>query len=185
MDRIAVANGRALLVKYPYRKEETFWLLTPEEAAKRATFITEALSWVGTPFVDCSDIKGPKGAVDCAMMLTRSVVDTGLVPAFEPRPYSPQWLLHKDEEKALDWMKQLGAHEVLSPKPGDVAVWKFGRTFAHMGVLANTQEVVHAYKAAGMCLVSRMDESLLKYNGHGRDAAVPRLVKYFDLFGED
>ncbi len=174
MDRTAIAHGNVLQVTFPPKRNEVFLC---HEAQKRAAFVTEALSWVGTPFVDCADVKGPKGSVDCAMMLTRSVVDTGLVPTFDPRPYSPQWLLHKNQEKALEWMQQLGARETAHPKPGDVAVWKFGRTFAHMGVLANSEEVVHAYKAAGMCLVSRLDESLLRFNG--RD---PRPVKYFSLW---
>ena len=30
----------------------------------------EALSWAGTPFVDCADVKGPAGGVDCAQLAT-------------------------------------------------------------------------------------------------------------------
>jgi hypothetical protein len=78
-------SGPILQVEAP-GGPETFTFDTEAEAAGRQAFVEEALSWTGTPFVDCSDIKGPGGAVDCAMLLTRCAIDTGLVPAFDPRP---------------------------------------------------------------------------------------------------
>jgi cell wall-associated NlpC family hydrolase len=155
---------------------------SPEEAAARAAFIAEALSWVGTPFQDCADVKGPNGAVDCAMLLVRAAVDTGRLPPFDPRPYSPRWHLHRSEEKFVDWIAgRLGAREVATPRVGDVALWRFGRTFSHGAVLINSAEVVHAYYAAGMTLVSRLDEPLLRFISDGR-VNVPRPVRYFDLW---
>jgi cell wall-associated NlpC family hydrolase len=161
--------------------EETHVFATPDEARGRAAFIAEALSWVGTPFRDCADVKGPDGAVDCAMLLVRSAVDTGRIPPFDPRPYSPRWMLHRDEEKFVDWLLRLGARETATPRVGDIVLWRFGRTFAHGAVLVNAEEVVHAYAAAGMALVSRLDEPLLRYfplaGGH-----IARPVRYFDLW---
>jgi hypothetical protein len=175
------AEGCDLLAPRP-GGEERHSFATSEEAEGRAAFITEALSWVGTPFRDCADIKGPKGAVDCAMLLVRSAVDTGRIPPFDPRPYSPQWMLHRTEEKFVNWILALGAREVDAPKVGDIVVWQFGKTFAHGAVLVNSEEVVHAYSAAGMALVSRLDEPLLAFLPFSGCQA-RRPVRYFDIWG--
>jgi cell wall-associated NlpC family hydrolase len=147
----------------------------------REAFVAEALSWVGTPFLDCADIKGPNGGVDCAMLLTRCAVDTGIIPPFDPRPYSPRHMLHRSEELFLQHLARLGAHEVETPDVGDIAVWQFGRTFAHGGIILG-EEVVHAYAALGCVLVSRRDEPLLTHFPlHG--GLIPRPVRYFSLWG--
>jgi cell wall-associated NlpC family hydrolase len=149
------------------------------EAAARTRFVAEALTWIGTPFRDCADVKG--GAVDCAMLMVRSAVDTGLIPPFDPRPYSPRWMLHRSEEKFLAIVRdRLGAKETDTPRFGDVHLYQFGRCYSHGGIRINAHEIVHAYGAAGCCLVSRIDEPLLNFIGHG-DANVPRPVKYFDI----
>lgn len=161
---------------------ESYAFAGEDEARARAAFITEALSWIGTPFRDCGDVKGPHGAVDCAMLLTRCAVDTGLIAPFDPRPYPPRWHVHRDEERFIDWIEtRLHAREVEYPRPGDVAVWMFGRTFSHGGILINSDEVVHAWAKAAMVTVSRRDETILTsipvFGG-----SVPRPVRYFDLW---
>ena len=152
------------------------------EAIARAAFVAEALSWVGTPFRDCADIKGREGAVDCAMLLVRCSVDTGLLAPFDPRPYAPRWHVHRGEEKFLDWVKtRLGGVEVERPIFGDVVVWQFGRCFSHGAILVNSTEVVHAWAAYRMVTVSPLDEPLLRFMG-SRVADIPRPVKFFDVW---
>ena len=175
---MASAHGCDLLVTGP-GGEERHAFATPGEAQGRAAFINEALSWIGTPFRDCADVKGPNGAVDCAMLLVRSAVDTGRVPPFDPRPYSPRHMIHRSEQVFVGWLERLGAREVERPQVGDVVVWQFGRSFSHGAVLVNTEEVAHAYAAAGMALVSRLDEPLLR---HLPIRNLPRPVRYFDLW---
>jgi len=162
--------------------EERHVFATTAEAEGRAAFINEALSWRGTPFRNCGDVKGPNGAVDCAMLLVRSAVDTGRIPAFDPRPYSPTWMLHRREEKFVDWMVKLGAHEVERPRVGDILLWQFGRTYAHGAILINSRQVIHAYTAAGAVIISDLDEPLLRFLPVSF-AQVPRPVRYFDLWG--
>lgn len=174
-------DGATLLAPAPGGTEKHAFS-TENEAGARAAFVNEALSWVGTPFRDCGDTKGPNGCVDCAMLLTRSAVDTGLLAPFDPRPYSPRWHLHRSEEKFIDWIVgRFGAVEVQEPRVGDVIVWHFGRCFSHGGILINSQEVVHAYYAAGMTLVSRRDEPLLA-SIPVFGSSTPRPVRYFDLW---
>ena len=170
-------SGKTLLVDGP-AGPESHAFSTQAEARGRLAFVEEALSWIGTPFVDHSDIKGPKGAVDCAMLLRRCAIDTGLVPPFDPRPYAPRWHVHRDEEKFIDFLTgQLGAREIEAPRFGDIAVWRFGRTFSHAGVIINAAEVVHAYWANRMVVKTRRDEPRLS-----QDGGAPRAVRYFDLW---
>ena len=174
-------DGKHLLVSGPGGVER-HGFASPEEAAARAAFIAEALSWVGTPFRDCADVKGPGGAVDCAMLLVRCAIDTGRFPPFDPRPYAPRWHLHRSEELFLGWIAdRLGAVEVEAPRVGDVVLWQFGRCFSHGAVLVSAAEGCHAYYAAGTVLVSQLHEPLLDFISDGR-ANIPRPVRYFDLW---
>lgn len=175
------ADGKTLLVSGP-GGEERHVFGSAKEAKGRAAFINEALTWIGTPFVNCGDVKGPNGCVDCAMLLVRSAVDTGLIPPFDPRPYSPAWMQHRSEEKFLDILTQLGAKEVETPQVGDVPVWQVARTFAHGAILINSEEVVHAYASQRRVVTSRLDEPLLTHHPL-RGAVLKRAVRYFDLWG--
>lgn len=103
-----------------------------------------ALTWVGTPFHDCCDVKGH--GVDCAMLCVRVFVDLGLVEPFDPRPYHPQWFVHNERSLFIEWLERCGGHRVAAPSPGDVALVKFGKHPAHGAILVDENEMVHAYK---------------------------------------
>lgn len=174
-------TGAVLQVEAP-AGTETHTFATEAEAAGRQAFVEEALTWVGTPFVNCADVKGPGGAVDCAMLLTRCAVDTGLVAPFDPRPYPPQWHIHRDEERFIAFLtERLGAREIETPRFGDIAVWYFARTYSHGGVILNADEVVHAWFANRMVVRCRRDESLLSQM-QVMATIRPRPVRYFDLW---
>ena len=174
-------EGKTLLAPAPGGTERHAFG-SVREARARAAFVNEALTWVGTPFRDCADKKGPQGAVDCAMLLTRSAVDAGLLAPFDPRPYSPRWHLHRSEEKFINWIVgHFGAREVESPRIGDVAVWYFGRCFSHGGILINSEEVVHAYYAESITLVSRRDTPMLA-SIPVFGSSTPRPVRYSDFW---
>jgi len=161
---------------------ETHTFATESEAEGRAAIVREGLSWIGTPFRDCADVKGPNGAVDCAMLLVRCYVDTGRLPPFDPRPYPPRWHLHKDRQRFLEWVEdKLGGRRVERPRLGDVVIWQFGRCFSHGAILINAEEVVHAYAHARTCITSRLDEHPLKYVGHGAHE-LPRPVRFYDVW---
>lgn len=157
---------------------QTYEFASADEAIARRALVEEALSWIGTPFCDCASVKGPKGAVDCAMLMTRCVIEVGLVAPFDPRPYPPRWHLHRDEERFINFLlERLGAREIEDPKIGDIAVWQFGRTYSHGGIIINADEVVHAYWANRMVVQTRRDEPYLSLSG-----TTPRAVRYFDLW---
>ncbi len=121
--------------------------------AIREQIVQESRSWIGTPYHHLGDVKG--SGVDCAMLLVRVYHAVGLIPAIEPRPYSPQWHQHRSEERYLGWITQ-HAIPTEDPKPGDACLFRFGRSdrpFSHGAVLvsgdARSGVVVHALRRAG------------------------------------
>ncbi len=102
------------------------------ETIERARVVAEARKWVGTPYHACADVRG--AGVDCGMLLVRVFVDTGLLAPFDPRPYPEDWHLHRSEERYLYFASdRLG--EVAEPGPGDIIVFKYGRTFSHGAIV--------------------------------------------------
>ena len=123
-------------------------------AEQRAAVVAEAKTWLGTPYHHCADIKG--AGVDCLMLLVRVYHAVGLMPATDPRPYAPQWHLHRNDELYLAGLEQHGRELALEEEPqaGDIAVWRFGRTFSHAGIVLNEREVLHALKDAREVTIS-------------------------------
>lgn len=121
--------------------------MTDIEMEQRARVVAEARSWIGTPYHNCGDIKGV--GVDCGMLIVRVFVDTGLCAAFDPRPYSVDWHLHRCEEKYLGFVLERSA-EVGAPRAGDIAVFRWGRCFSHGGIVTRPRPlaIVHAYHPA-------------------------------------
>jgi cell wall-associated NlpC family hydrolase len=122
-----------------------------DESAARQKIVAEARTWVGTPYHACADIKG--AGVDCGMLLVRVFVDCGLAQPFDPRPYPVDWHLHRSEERYLGFVLDR-AHEVARPRPGDVALFKYGRCYSHGGVVtvAHPLTIVHAFWPYGLVL---------------------------------
>lgn len=120
-----------------------------DEAETRAKIVEEAKSWIGTPYVSNGMIKGRRGGTDCAMFPLAVYSAVGLVPStFDPRPYPPQWHVHRNEEKYMDYVRQF-AKEVLGPPerqplPGDFVMFKIGHVFAHGAIVVDWPLIVHA-----------------------------------------
>ena len=152
--------------------------LTPaREAELRAAVIAQARSWIGTPYHQQADVPG--AGIDCAMLLVRAWVDAGIFQPFDPRPYPPNWHLHRSEERYLAWMQAL-AREVDAPQPGDVVIWRFGRCFSHGGIIVNAQmHVAHALADQRKCTLTELDDAFLRFD---RATGTPRPRKFFDVF---
>jgi NlpC/P60 family putative phage cell wall peptidase len=122
-----------------------------EEGSQRAAVVAEARTWLGTPYHHAADVKG--AGVDCAMLLVRVYCDLGLVERFDPRPYTRDWFLHRNEERYLSFLLAR-SHEVRVPGEGDVVLFRMGRCFAHGGIVvkADPLTVIHAF-AGARCVV--------------------------------
>jgi cell wall-associated NlpC family hydrolase len=110
----------------------------------RVNIITEAKSWLGTPFHHFGKLKGV--GVDCAMFLRGVYSNCKIIPAFEIGNYPEQWYLHRDEERFLGFMHKYGKEIKSPPLPGDVAIFRFGRCFSHGTIVINWPWIIHAYK---------------------------------------
>jgi cell wall-associated NlpC family hydrolase len=127
------------------------------EAAQRKRVVQAALSWVGTPYRQLGYVKGAKGCVDCSMLLVGAFVEAGVYEAFDPRPYSANWMLSQSEEKYLRWLDSLAMRTDRALRPGDVVAYRFGRCFSHSGIVVDDKRIVHAYASARMCTLSDLD----------------------------
>ncbi len=138
----------------------------------RAQLQSEALRWIGTPYHHQACVHG--AGVDCLMLLVAVFKAVGALPeAFDPRPYSPQWHLHRSEEAYLAgldaWLRPLPDDVPL--QAGDVLVWRFGRTFSHAGLVVQHGEhleVIHALAHAGEVTQDRLDAAV--FDGRDRRA---------------
>ncbi len=113
------------------------------EAEQRQAVIAEALAWEGTPFHHRACVKG--AGVDCARLLEAAFKAAGLVPSdFQPPPYPFQWHLHQTRELYLEIIASMGGRLVEAADPGDVAIWRMGKTFSHAAIVIAWPEIIHA-----------------------------------------
>ncbi|MGB8601972.1 MAG: hypothetical protein WCD42_07225 [Rhizomicrobium sp.] len=183
MHQITNACGPQIRIERENGLTETHVFATGQEAAQRAAIVNAAFDWLGTPFVNCCDKKGPDGGVDCAMLLVRCYCDTGTLPPFDPRPYAPSWFMHQEKELFLEFLiDRLGAQEIAAPRIGDVIVWRYGKTYSHGSILINASEILHAYGVDGSVLISRLEDDPVKYVAV-KGLRFLRPVKYFSLWG--
>jgi cell wall-associated NlpC family hydrolase len=114
--------------------------------------------------------------VDCAMILIAVFREAGVVSAGDVVEYSPQWFLHHSEEKYINELSKY-AREITEAEalPGDVVVYKTGRTYAHGGIIINPgwPAIIHASPEAKMVIQDRGDG--------GRMGDRPR--RFFTCFG--
>lgn len=113
------------------------------EADERKRLVEVALSYCGTPYHHEGRVRGV--GMDCATMLILAGQDAGLVTDEVKLPhYSPQWMLHRDEELYLQILGQFCAEVDPPARPGDIAIWKIGRTYSHAAIVIEWPMVVHA-----------------------------------------
>lgn len=143
------------------------------EAAARAAIVAEALTWEGTPYLSGALVKGV--GVDCAMLPNAVYSAVGLAPRQDIQ-YPPDWMMHRDEEKFLSFITPYARR--IQPKqalPGDLIIWRFGRTFSHSAIILDLPEVLHAAIRGGA--VIRADVS--------RDVdLIDRECRYYSVFGK-
>jgi NlpC/P60 family putative phage cell wall peptidase len=126
---------------------------------ERAAVVAEAITWIGTPYHHHARLKGI--GVDCAQILIAVYAGLGLAPEVAPGIYPPDWHLNHSSELYLHWLQQAGAQRVDSPLPGDVAVFKFGRTFSHGAICVEDGSFIHSYLRLGV-IRSRLTEAPLQ-----------------------
>ena len=76
------------------------------------------------------------------MLLVRVYCDLGLVEPFDPRPYTRDWMLHRDEERYLGFLLAR-AHEVATPDARRRDPVQIGRCYAHGGIVTQGRAADH------------------------------------------
>jgi cell wall-associated NlpC family hydrolase len=134
--------------------------LTPREAV-----VTEALTWLGTPYHHHARIKGV--GVDCAQLLCAVFEAVGLVPHIDAGFYPVDWHLHHSDELFSNYLARYATQQPpgTAPQLGDVFLWRFGRTFSHGSIYVGDGVLVHSYIGRGVTL-SRFTEDPLDGRPH-------------------
>lgn len=119
--------------------------------------LTEAQSWLRTPWHHEGDVKG--AGVDCAMLLVRVFGAVGLVPHIDPRPYPIDHMLHSGQERFLGWLQQFAQpiDAGTTPQPGDVLVYKVGRCYSHGAIVTEWPCIIHAFRDERAVVITRFD----------------------------
>lgn len=136
--------------------------------------IAEAKSWLGTPYHSGAKLKGI--GTDCGQLLIAIYENVGLLKPGECNPgyYSPEWHLHRSEEKYLYFVQKF-CKKVEEPyQAGDIALFQFGRCISHGAIIISYPKLIHAYIGYGV-IESTIDEALLcKRSGKSRLKGVYR-----------
>lgn len=169
------------LPRLPELTDETLALTPAVEEAQRARVVAEAKSWLGTPYRQLGASKG--ASIDCAMLLVRCWVEGGVFKEFDPRPYPPEWHMHKSEERYLAWMEEL-AVEVPTPRAGDIVLYRYGLCFSHGGVMISPTRLIHASAFEHDCTFSDLTDVQLARQRGKRQRMEPRPVKFFDVWAK-
>lgn len=123
-------------------RTELFSVLAAEQIIReRASVIEEAQSWLGTPFHHAAAVKG--SGVDCAHLAAAVYETTGVLEDGKIGFYGQDWYMHEDAERLLDRVSQFCV-KVEQPAFGDLALFAFGRASAHVGIVTQWPEIIHA-----------------------------------------
>jgi len=139
--------------------------MTAPTDPRRAQVVAEARTWLGTPYHHHGRIKGV--GVDCAQLLCAVYEACGLVDHVDTGFYAPDWHLHRSQEL---FVQTLAPHAVQQSAgapllPGDVLVFKFGRTFSHGAICAGQDSdghslLLHSYILRGVILSGLHEQPL-------------------------
>jgi cell wall-associated NlpC family hydrolase len=137
-------------------------LQSPAEIAQRAAVVAEARRWAGTPYRHQGRTLG--ACVDCAQILIETFAGAGLIQRFASGPYSPDWHLHRGEERYLavveSYCGRVDDSEApltdrgpdFRAEPGNILMWRWGRTFSHSAIVTAWPRIIHAF-ASEACVV--------------------------------
>jgi len=126
--------------------------------AQRARVIEAAQGWLNTPYHHKARVKG--AGVDCAQLLIGVYAEAGLIDPFDTGDYPMDWMLHREEERFLLWLEHY-CTVVASPLSGDIAIWRYGRTFSHGAIVTDWPAIIHAWRPAGRVVIGSADEEEL------------------------
>lgn len=131
----------------------------------REQVVAEARTWLGTGYHHHARIKGV--GVDCVQLLCGVFEACGLVEHIDTGFYPVDWHLHRGEEMFSNSMLPFGRQlpDGQPALPGDVFVFRYGRTFSHGAIYAGEDTdgrglLIHSYIGRGVILSGFHEEPL-------------------------
>jgi cell wall-associated NlpC family hydrolase len=95
-------------------------------------------------------VKG--GGTDCLMFLAEVYERAGIMEHVEVPYYRPDFMNHQGEERYLEGV-MARSKEVASPQPADIALFKWGRVYAHAGIVVDWPKMIHAFSGHGVMYI--------------------------------
>lgn len=127
----------------------------------REQIVEEAISWLDTPYHHKSMVKGV--GVDCAMLIAGIATNLGIINIEDASiDYSTQWHLHHNQEKLVEELEGFECEITNNLKTGDIMVFKYGRVSSHLGILINTNQIIHARQDIGKVVINDLNDELLE-----------------------
>lgn len=108
---------------------------------RRAAIVAEAKEWLKTPYHHAAKLKGI--GCDCLTYIVGVYENVGIVGPQKIPFYRPDFMRHNSTETYLEGLLEHG-HEVKAPLSGDIAIFKWGRIFAHAGIVTEWPRILHA-----------------------------------------
>lgn len=121
----------------------------------RSLVVAAARGWIGTPYHHRARLKN--AGVDCGQILIAVYSEVGLIEEFDPESYPADWMMHKNQERYLKNIETYAKKVSREPRPGDIALFRFGRCISHGGIVTEWPSLVHAYKPAGMVIEENIE----------------------------
>lgn len=133
--------------------------------------MTAARSWIGTPYHHKGRVKGV--GVDCGGLIYELFSPHLHLHPF-PSDYAQDWALHNANELYLSFIADY-VKEVISPSPGNIVMFQFGRCFSHGGLVTDKNTVIHAW---GRTAHGKVMESNWSFFLQGQSG---RLRKFYEV----
>jgi len=131
--------------------------MIPQQQFSRIDIVTEARTWLGTPYHHQAALKGV--GCDCIGLL-RGVYEAFVAPLKVDINYSPHWHFHRTKEVLYSHVRQYAEEIPLeSAGLGNVLLFGFGTgSAAHAGIIATVDTIIHAYAEIGKVAETRLSE---------------------------
>ena len=113
----------------------------------RQQVVAAARGWIGTPYHAHARVRGV--GVDCIHLLCAVFEEVGLISLIDPGMYPISWAVHRSQELYMAGL-DARACRTDSPHAGDVALFKYGRTFSHAGIVSVDGRLVHSLARLGV-----------------------------------
>lgn len=133
--------------------------MTKKEKKQRDLIIAEALSWMNTPFHWHGRVKGC--GVDCGTYILEVFERAKLTDHINIPNYSVNFAMHRSDE----WYKKIIEQYCVpvldrEPLPGDIAIFKFGRSFSHGSIVYEWPIVISSLTDQGVAFADANKELL-------------------------